>query len=196
MKKLKSILFSLLFLLPCLFFCGCGDSSASIVKISVSLADINKTIEDNTLKFTYGDEINLANDQFVVTATYDNYETGTLNVVTESNPIGYFRESDIPNISPIPAGEYYLKFCHNTLTPVELTIIVEKAKIDMSAVKWNYSTPLTYNTENQSVELNNLPSAVTAKYNNNTAKNTGRYTAVASYEFDRDNYEMINNNVK
>lgn len=200
MKKLKTILLSVLFLLPCVFLFGCGNSDPSIVGIEVSLADPNKTMEDKTLVFTYGDEINLNYDQFTITATYSNSQKAVIDpIVDGSEEVGYFIDyttSNIPSETPIPVGNYELTFCYSNEITDSIKIIVNKATIDMSAVKWNYSSPLTYNGEAQSVELINLPSTVTAIYYNNTKTNAGSYKAsTPSYEFDRDNYDMINNKV-
>ena len=65
-----------------------------------------------------------------------------------------------------------------------------KAPIDMSAVRWDYEAPFTFDGEEKQVELIGLPDTVTVSYTDNRAMNAGEYEAMASVEAkDPANYE-------
>jgi len=65
-----------------------------------------------------------------------------------------------------------------------------KAPIDMSAVRWNYDAPFTFDGEEKSVWLTGLPDTVDVSYTDNRALNAGEYEAMASVEAkDPANYE-------
>lgn len=75
---------------------------------------------------------------------------------------------------------------------LELTakLTINKLNYDMSGAQWNYENAYTYNGNEQSVAVVNLPQGVTVKqYQNNTKTNAGNYTA--SVEF---NYDTVNHN--
>ena len=75
---------------------------------------------------------------------------------------------------------------------LELTakLTINKLNYDMSTAHWNYENAYTYNGNEQSVAVVNLPQGVTVKkYQNNTKTNAGNYTA--SVEF---NYDTVNHN--
>lgn len=57
-----------------------------------------------------------------------------------------------------------------------------KAPIDMSAVRWDYERPFTFDGEEKHVELTGLPDTVTVSYTDNRALNAGEYEAMASVE--------------
>ena len=69
-------------------------------------------------------------------------------------------------------------------------LTINKLNYDMSGAQWNYENAYTYNGNEQSVAVVNLPQGVTVKkYQNNTKTNAGNYTA--SVEF---NYDTVNHN--
>ena len=75
---------------------------------------------------------------------------------------------------------------------LELTakLTINKINYDMSSAQWDYENAYTYNGNEQSVAVVNLPQGVTVKqYQNNTKTNAGNYTA--SVEF---NYDTVNHN--
>lgn len=67
---------------------------------------------------------------------------------------------------------------------------ISKADYDFGDVNWDYNeyNPFTYNGSEHSVALENLPYGVTAEYDGNVAINVGDYTAVASFNYDKKNY--------
>ena len=72
---------------------------------------------------------------------------------------------------------------------VEVEII--KAVIDLSKYTWNYTGPYVYNGTNYTVELLNLHSALTPKYESNSNVNAGDYVATVTFTYDEANYEVI-----
>ena len=74
------------------------------------------------------------------------------------------------------AGNY--KECE--LEPCKWEIL--KAPIDMSAVRWDYEKPFTFDGEEKKVELTGLPDTVKVSYTDNRAMNSGEYEAMASVE--------------
>ena len=73
---------------------------------------------------------------------------------------------------------------------------IEKKKIDLSNVAWDYISEYTYTGGTQKVELKNLPEEVEVRYTDNEKTNVGTYTAKAEFEYDKTNYEIVNNNIE
>ena len=67
---------------------------------------------------------------------------------------------------------------------------IEKAKIDMTGVKWSYTAPFTYDGTTKTVSLVNAPSLVEVKGTLSATK-AGTYTASFALK-DTENYEMVN----
>ena len=57
---------------------------------------------------------------------------------------------------------------------------IVKADYDMSAVRWDYSSPKVYNGREQSVMLEHLPNGIRAEYTGNENREAGNYTAKAT----------------
>lgn len=56
---------------------------------------------------------------------------------------------------------------------------IVKADYDMSAVRWDYSSPKVFNGRDQSVMLEQLPNGIKADYSGNEGREAGSYTARA-----------------
>ena len=68
---------------------------------------------------------------------------------------------------------------------------IAKAPIDLSAVRWDYDAPFTYDGEEKSVSLIGLPETVSVTYSANTESNAGSYEAMVTVEaVDPANYEQ------
>ncbi len=68
---------------------------------------------------------------------------------------------------------------------------IEKADYDMSAVRWSYNNPFTYDGMEHKVELIGLPEGVKAEYVGNMASQAGLYLASAKFIIDdEENYNM------
>ncbi|MBQ9059544.1 MAG: BspA family leucine-rich repeat surface protein [Firmicutes bacterium] len=97
----------------------------------------------------------------------------------------------------VEAGEYTVRaeFCvedlnnYNQMDPITKTWRIEKADIDMSKVRWNYSSPYVYNGIEKTVELKNIPEQIQAvSYTGERAIVAGNYTARAEFTYDEYNY--------
>ena len=78
-----------------------------------------------------------------------------------------------------------------TVTSLEIEWSIIPASIDVSEVKWNYTTPFTYDGTEKTVTLVDVPANVTVTYVGNTATNVGVYTAVAVVSPVSTNYEVV-----
>lgn len=67
---------------------------------------------------------------------------------------------------------------------------IEKAKVDMTGVKWSYTAPFTYDGTTKTVSLVDAPSLVEVKGTLSATK-AGTYTASFALK-DTENYEMVN----
>ncbi|MBQ9015677.1 MAG: BspA family leucine-rich repeat surface protein [Firmicutes bacterium] len=97
----------------------------------------------------------------------------------------------------VDAGEYTVRaeFCvddlnnYNQMDPITKTWRILKADIDMSKVRWNYSSPYVYNGAEKLVELKNVPRQVEeVTYTGQRGVNAGSYTACAEFTYDTENY--------
>lgn len=85
-------------------------------------------------------------------------------------------------------GIYNLAISYGTFDAVNIDLIVNQKVVDMSSVAWDYTSALTYNGEEQSVTVKNLPKGVVANYTNNKATNVGNYKANVTFEAESINY--------
>ena len=67
---------------------------------------------------------------------------------------------------------------------------INKATIDLSKVKWTETSSFTYDGNVHKVELTGLPNIVTVSYENNEKIYAGSYSARATLNYDKDNYEL------
>ena len=109
-----------------------------------------------------------------VTATYENNTATkvgnyTASVILDYDEVNYNAPEAIANLS--------------------WSIVA--ATFDMSNVKWNHSSPYTYNGEERKVVLTGLPNGVTANYEDNKATNAGDYQAKVTFAFDDENYDLV-----
>ena len=84
-------------------------------------------------------------------------------------------------------GNYY------ATAPVEYEWEIEKAKYDMSSVKWSYDNPLTYNKEAHEISLLNVPAGLKVRYRDHIGLKAGEYLAKATFTSeDTHNYIVPN----
>ena len=80
-----------------------------------------------------------------------------------------------------------------TVESMTATLTIEKATIDMSGVTFASAT-YSYDGNIKSVAVDNLPTQITGvNYTNNNQTNAGTYTVTASFEYDTDNYNEVEN---
>lgn len=73
------------------------------------------------------------------------------------------------------ADNYY------TNGPIECEWTIRKAKHNMTTVHWSYDNPITYDKSAHEIGLVNVPSGLSVRYSNHIAKESGDYTAVATF---------------
>ncbi len=80
---------------------------------------------------------------------------------------------------------------YNAVDDMTATLTIEKATINMSAVVFDDKT-VTYDGNAQSITATNLPHEITSvNYTNNGQINAGIYTITASFVYDTDNYNAV-----
>ncbi|MDD5822941.1 MAG: BspA family leucine-rich repeat surface protein [Firmicutes bacterium] len=67
---------------------------------------------------------------------------------------------------------------------------IEKATIDMSDVRWDYTAPFAYDGNAKTVSLINLPAEVSATYINNSNSQPGTYVTKAVLSYDKSCYRV------
>ncbi|NLD18653.1 MAG: BspA family leucine-rich repeat surface protein [Clostridiales bacterium] len=67
---------------------------------------------------------------------------------------------------------------------------IKKAVYDMSNVRWSYEESFVFDGEPKQVKLLNLPEGIEAVYSENSAVFAAAYIAMATFEYDENNYEM------
>ena len=67
---------------------------------------------------------------------------------------------------------------------------ISKAQIDVSGLAWNYTDAFTYDGNNKSVTLKNVPENVTISYQDNVKADAGSYTAKATATAVGANYQV------
>ena len=80
---------------------------------------------------------------------------------------------------------YSLAVSYGTFDAVNIDIIINKKKIDVSNLRWN-SGSVNYNGTEQVKTILNLPKGVIATYEGNKATNVGDYTASATLSLDEE----------
>ncbi|MDE5755772.1 MAG: hypothetical protein K2I23_01630 [Clostridia bacterium] len=134
-------------------------------------------------------------NQFAFSIDTSNLEGYGLRVKTEQAS-GYSGDTVVTNASPNPysvtvylisiAGYEYKELSFT------LTYMIDKAKYDLSALTWDYTSALPYSAVSQSVTLKGtLPAGLTATYTGNEQTDVGSYNAIVSFTVAnayRDNY--------
>ena len=187
-----AIIFPVAFLLS-----ACGEKkSPEITETGISVyidgAEVNENF--NTIDINYGDYTDvteLINNKLTVVV---NYSDQTSNNLIYDNVEGGFYIVGLPqNLNANEQG-YNLTLTYKNFNK-ELILVIHKANIDFTNVGWSYddSDPFTYDGEEKTVELVNVPENVEVTYKNNKATNAGTYNATATINFDETNYNIINN---
>ena len=157
-----------------------GDTvKEAVFNVAIAKAKIDMTGVkwSYTAPFTYDGEIKTVSlnkeiEQLRFVGRLSARDVGTFNVSFEL----------------IDADNYELINLGDLATTLEWKI--EKAKIDMTGVKWSYTAPFTYDGTTKTVSLVNAPSLVVVKGTLSATK-AGTYTASFALK-DTENYEMVN----
>lgn len=79
---------------------------------------------------------------------------------------------------------------YNTPETISYNWYINKAKCDMSNVKWDYKDEYVYDARPHGIEVYGLPENVTVSYDDNRMIDAGTYIAVAKFSTDVMNYEI------
>ena len=130
--------------------------------------------------------------------TYDGLAHGvTLKGLPEGLEVKNYINASATNAGTYTAGVEFV--ANNNYYPAEVETkawVINKAKLDMQDAEWNYSEAFNYDGNKHSVVLVNVPEEIEVTYTDNEATNAGTYVAVAEFSWNKDNYEVINNNVE
>lgn len=155
-----------------------GDLSASLEwKIEKIKVDMTGVKWSYTAPFTYD---GTAKTVSLVKAPSLVEVKGTLSATKAGTYTASFALKDTEHYELINLGDL--------ATTLEWKI--EKAKVDMTGVKWNYTAPFTYDGTTKTVSLVDAPSLVEVKGTLSAIK-AGTYTASFALK-DTENYEMVN----
>jgi len=121
------------------------------------------------------------------------FDGGVKTVTLDNIPRG-LEVSYIGNSASI-AGDYlatanFTSVDNNYETPASISIPwrIEQAVYDMRRVEWDYTECFTYDGLPKRVELRGLPVGINVDYTDNSAIDTGVYTAIARFSTESDNY--------
>lgn len=157
---------------------------------------ITVTVPSNGNSYTYTGE----NLYPTIRDQFNGYNTDimTVNVIDCTNAGEYTFTFALKNTETHQWGATEGATISADGTTASVTVTIDKASFDMSAVKWvmhhdnTQSTvfEVTYDSKEYKVELSGLPTVgnLTATYTDNTATNAGNYTASVSFTYDTENY--------
>ena len=195
-KKIFMFVMAFAIILPAAFLLSacCGKNNPPEVTetgISVYIDGTEVNEQFNTIDICYGDYTDISemiNSKLTVIANYSDETTNNL-----SYGDGGYAISGLPqNLNANEQG-YNLTLTYKNFNK-DLILVIHKANLDFSNVYWNYDAtyPFTYDGEEQSIELVGIPDNVEVTYENEKATNAGTYTAIATIEYDENNYNKIN----
>ncbi|MBQ7603249.1 MAG: hypothetical protein IJU58_03845, partial [Clostridia bacterium] len=162
MTKIKNFL---CILALCLVFPGvlllgaCGeepnnngsDDGQNISYVEISTQ--NPNFQNSQFEFTYGDDINLDDVEFLITAHKTNGETFTISqndVTIDLSNINNAKQNGV-----VPAGNYYVSISGQNFSAQQIAVVVNKAKLIVPDFG-NVDLTLTYNGQEQNIITSKL----------------------------------------
>lgn len=194
-KKIFMFVMAFAIILPVAFLlsaCGGKNNPPEVTETGISVyidgTEVNEQF--NTIEICYGDYTDISeliNNKLTVVV---NYSDQTSNNLIYGD--GGYAVSELPqNLNANEEG-YNLTLSYKNFSQ-DLILIIRKVDIDFSSVGWNYYEPFTYDGEEKTVELVNVPENVEVTYQNNYKEtNAGTYNATAIIEYDENNYNITN----
>lgn len=193
-KKIFMFVMAFAIILPVAFLlsaCGGKNNPPEVTETGISVyidgTEVNEQF--NTIEICYGDYTDISemiNSKLYVVV---NYSDETNNNLIYGD--GGYAISGLPqNLNANEQG-YNLTLTYKNFNK-ELILVIHKANIDFSYVGWNYYEPFTYDGEEKTVELVNVPENVEVTYQNYKETNAGTYNATAIIEYDENNYNITN----
>ena len=195
-KKIFMFVMAFAIILPAAFLLSacCGKNNPPEVTetgISVYIDGTEVNEQFNTIDICYDDYTDISemiNSKLFVIV---NYSDETNNNLIYGD--GGYAISGLPqNLNANEQG-YNLTLTYKNFNK-ELILVIHKANIDFTNVGWSYddSYPFTYDGKEKTIELINIPDNVEVTYENEKAINAGDYTAIATVEYDENNYNITN----
>lgn len=192
-KKIFMFVMAFAIILPVAFLLSaCGEKKSPEITetgISVYIDGTEVNEQFNTIEICYGDYTDISemiNSKLSVTV---NYSDETNNNLIYGD--GGYAISGLPqNLNANEQG-YNITLTYKNFNK-DLILVIHKANIDFTNVGWNYYEPFTYDGEEKTVELFNVPENVEVTYQNYKETNAGTYNATAIIEYDENNYNIIN----
>lgn len=184
-------------ILPAAFLLSacCGKNNPPEVTetgISVYIDGEEVNEQFNTIEIDYGEYTDISkmiNSKLTVIV---NYSDQTSNNLIYDNAGGVSIVGLPQNLNANEQG-YNLTLTYKNFNK-NLILVIRKANIDFTYVGWSYdgSDPFTYDGEEKTVSIENLPEGVTIKnYTGTTsATDAGTYTAGVEFEYDDVNYYL------
>lgn len=189
-KKTFMIILVVAALIPlAVVFSSCTKGGAPAeTGITVFLSGSPVGAGNNTIEITYGDYQSAADVlQDYITVNLD-FDDGSKQSLSRGD--GGYSVAGLPQSLKANETGYDLTVSYKDYK-VGLKLVVGKAQIDMSGVGWTYGE-FDYDGKAHGVELDNLPDGVTASYTDNSKTDAGEYTAVATLNYDSENYSLVN----
>ncbi len=189
-KKTLMIILVVAALIPlAVVFSSCTKGGAPAeTGITVFLSGSPVGAGNNTIEITYGDYQSAADVlQDYITVNLD-FDDGSKQSLSRGD--GGYSVAGLPQSLKANEAGYDLTVSYKYYK-VGLKLVVGKAQIDMSGVGWTYGE-FDYDGKAHGVELDNLPDGVTASYTDNSKTDAGEYTAVATLNYDSENYSLVN----
>ncbi len=145
--------------------------------INAKAVDVNWAKED---AYTYNDSV-----QNMPTASYTDVNGNVVDLIVTEKDGKEFKN----------AGNYVFVVtsadANYTLNNTTLEVTMDKAKIDVSDVTWDYTAPFVYDGNEKTVALSDTVAHATPVYTGNTATDAGTYTASVTFTPENANYEIV-----
>lgn len=182
-----AIIFPVAFLLSA---CGGKNNPPEVTETGISVyidgTEVNEQF--NTIEIDYGDYTDISEMINSKLSVIVNYSDETYNNLIYGD--GGYAISGLPqNLNANEQG-YNLTLTYKNFNK-DLILVIHKANIDFTNVGWSYDE-FTYDGEEKTVELVNVPENVEVTYENHTEINAGTYNATAIIEYDENNYNITN----
>ena len=193
-KKILMLVMAFAIILPAVFLlsaCGGKNNPPEVTETGISVyidgTEVNEQF--NTIDICYGDYTDISemiNSKLTVIVNYSDETTNNLIYGD-----GGYAISELPqNLNANEQG-YNLTLTYKNFNK-DLILVIHKANLDFSNVYWNYDE-FIYDRQVKTVSIENLPKEVTVNYTGTTSEiNAGTYTAGVEFEYDKNNYNIIN----
>lgn len=193
MKTKKNILLGICFAVLSIcgvLFTGC-EKTIKVTNFEITMSSENYQLIDDVITVTYGENYQFDWADFDITAMLDD-NTSVKVDANNAKEYGFELQSDIPTDDKTPVGNYSVVVGHKDFEEKStFLLVVEKANVSFSP-EWG-QTEFSYDGQEKSIRLSNLPEYLSATYSGNSATNAGdEYEAAATLSLeDTENYNEL-----